>query len=151
MINPDNGKEPVTMEMLFEGEISRVPDFSLKKIRSSDKWEKADDSLVVPEKLWNDNSYLYGAGDPDYLKLGRDNRTFCEIATEKTGLYRIKELDSYDGSMYRDELADIAGEGNLFSWVRFYGRIEIHGVIYGGTKTKVIITHIQKIYFRKVM
>lgn len=152
MINTNNNDSQGRLEALFEGEILSVPDFDLKKIRASDKWEKADDALlpVAAESLWNDNSYWYGPEYSGYRKLGRDNRTFSEIATDKTGLYRIIEMDSYDKTMKRDELAAIIETGNLYCWVRFYGRIEIHGVIYGGTRSRITITHIQKLYFRRL-
>ncbi|HPS58920.1 MAG TPA: hypothetical protein PK514_12515 [Spirochaetota bacterium] len=150
-ISINNGSVSGKLELLFEGEILRVPGFDLRKIRAGDKWERADDNLVSFENLWNDKQYWYDSSDPDYRKLGRDNKKFQEIQTEKTGLYRLTGLDSYDTAMIRDDLNVILDRGNLYCWVRFYGRIEIHGVIYGGTKTKVIITHIQKIYFRKVV
>lgn len=141
------------LEMLFEGDILSVPDFDLKKIRASDKWEKADDTLLPTpaEKLWNDNSYWYGTDYPGFRKLGRDNRTFSEIATDKTGLYRIIEMDSYDKMMNRDELVEVIDKRSLYCWVRFYGRIEIHGLIYGGTRTRVTITHIQKLYYQMIV
>ncbi len=144
-----NGCASGNLEPLFEGEILRVPGFNLRKIRASDKWEKVYEDPSLFESLWNDKHYLDDSDGAVYGKPGIDNRTFSEIATEKTGLYRIIELDDYDRSMSRPELAEISSTGGLYCWIRFYGRMEIHGVIYGGTRTNVVITHVQKLYFRK--
>ncbi len=151
MQNPANNRESVRLEMLCEGEIVRMPGTGLNKIHISDKWQKADDNLVDAEKMWNNKRYYDDAGDSGGLRHGKDDGTFCEIATEKTGLYRLMAFDDYDSSMNPGEPGVISGAGDLYFWARFYGRMEIHGVIYGGTKTVVTITHMQKIYFRKVV
>lgn len=151
MINVNNGAASGKLELLFEGDILRIPGFDLRNIRVNETWEKADNNLVSSENLWNDKQYWYDSSDPDYRTLGRDNKKFQEIQTEKTGLYRLTGFDSYDKAMTRDDLNVILDRGNLYCWVRFYGRIEIRGVIYGGTKTKVVITHFQKLYFRKAV